>query len=87
MSIPRLFQAILGGSKGTISRFAVEGMNCGSCVQRIEKALAGLPGVASVKANLPTARVTIEHDPAKITAQALADKITAAGYAATKLQP
>ncbi len=47
MNIPRLFQSILRGNKGTVSRSAVEGMNCANCVQQIEKALASLPGIKS----------------------------------------
>ena len=38
----------------------VQGMNCGSCVGRIEAALGKVDGVASVAANLAAGRVTVQ---------------------------
>lgn len=38
---------------------AVPAIHCGACVRTIEKALAGLPGVESARANLSAKRVTI----------------------------
>jgi len=32
--------------------FRVEGMTCASCVRRVEKALAAVPGVSAVAVNL-----------------------------------
>ena len=37
----------------------VEGMTCASCVGRVEKALAGVPGVVAASVNLATERATI----------------------------
>jgi Cu+-exporting ATPase len=85
MNTPRLFQAMLGNSKGTTSRFAVKGMNCLSCVGRIEKVVAALPGVSSVKADLPAAQVSIEHDPTIVSAAQLRETINSAGYSAMNL--
>ena len=76
---------MFGENKGPTSRFAVKGMNCMNCVGRIEKAVAAVPGVASVKADLATAQVTVEHDPAKASTEQLRETITAAGYSAMKL--
>ncbi|MGA0541252.1 heavy metal translocating P-type ATPase [Neotabrizicola sp. VNH66] len=38
---------------------AVEGMTCASCVARVEKALAAVPGVTSAAVNLATERATV----------------------------
>ncbi len=42
------------------STFRVEGMTCASCVRRVEKALAAVPGVASARVNLATEEATVE---------------------------
>ena len=38
----------------TITRFRVEGMHCASCVGRVERALAEIPGVTKAEVNLAT---------------------------------
>lgn len=38
---------------------AIEGMTCASCVARVERALAGVPGVVSANVNLATERATV----------------------------
>ena len=40
-------------------RIPVEGMHCGSCVSRVEKALAGVPGIDAVSVNLATREATL----------------------------
>jgi Cu+-exporting ATPase len=40
--------------------FRVEGMTCASCVARIERALARVPGVDAATVNLATAKATVE---------------------------
>ena len=41
----------------------VDGMTCASCAVRIEKGLAGLPGVADAHANYGTKQATVVYDP------------------------
>lgn len=41
-------------------RLTVEGMNCASCVRRVEQALAAVPGVAAASVNLATREATLE---------------------------
>ncbi len=38
----------------------IEGMTCASCVTRVEKAIAAVPGVKSASVNLATERATVE---------------------------
>ncbi|HKA92332.1 MAG TPA: heavy metal translocating P-type ATPase, partial [Acidimicrobiia bacterium] len=42
---------------------AVDGMTCASCAARIERSLAGLPGVAEARANYGTKQATVVYDP------------------------
>lgn len=61
---------------------SVEGMTCASCVGRVERTLAGVPGVSDAAVNLAneTARVSFT-DPA--TLAGLIDTLGEAGYPAT----
>jgi len=58
---------------------AIRGMSCASCVGRVEKALARVPGVAAVAVNLATERARIETH-GRVLLEALAQAVTAAGY-------
>lgn len=40
----------------------VEGMTCASCVARVEKALAAVPGVRTARVNLATNQASVELD-------------------------
>src|SRR5262249_27574230 len=59
----------------------IEGMTCASCVTRVEKALAGVPGVTRASVNLATERATV--DAVGVPASRLADAVKQAGYLAT----
>jgi Cu+-exporting ATPase len=58
----------------------IEGMTCASCVQRVEKALARVPGVRRAAVNLATETAAIELA-LPVRAAALADAVRLAGYA------
>ncbi|WP_080436744.1 heavy metal translocating P-type ATPase [Burkholderia ubonensis] len=60
----------------------IEGMTCASCVARVEKALAGVPGVTRASVNLATERATVDAAAVVTTAQ-LVDAVRQAGYQAT----
>jgi len=57
----------------------VLGMTCASCVGRVERAIAAVPGVAHASVNLAAERARVELTPAG-SAQAVADAIRRAGY-------
>ncbi|MBN8791592.1 MAG: copper-translocating P-type ATPase [Stenotrophomonas nitritireducens] len=63
---------------GTTQEFPVEGMTCASCVGRVERALAAVPGVASAAVNLATGRATVRGD--GVDRQALVRAVEKAGY-------
>ncbi|WP_321956415.1 heavy metal translocating P-type ATPase [Paraburkholderia bannensis] len=67
----------------------IRGMTCASCVMRVEKALAKVPGVARATVNLATDRATVEATADAPDAAALARQLVAAvekaGYEATPI--
>src|SRR5512137_1129265 len=56
----------------------VQGMSCASCVAHVEKALAAVPGVASVAVNLATESATVQG--AGLDAATLRRAVDEAGY-------
>ncbi len=60
----------------------IDGMTCASCVSRVEKALAKVPGVTHASVNLATERATVDAAPG-VSASRLVDAVTQAGYGAT----
>ena len=59
----------------------VEGMTCGHCVGRVQKALDAAPGVLEVKVDLASATAEIRFSAATDAAK-LAEIVTEAGYPA-----
>ncbi len=55
-------------------------MSCAVCAGRVEKALAGVPGVATAVVNFATERAQVSYDPAKAGTGGLVDATRAAGY-------
>ncbi|MCO8589744.1 heavy metal translocating P-type ATPase [Burkholderia multivorans] len=63
----------------------IDGMTCASCVSRVEKALAKVPGVAHASVNLATERATVEAS-ADVSAAQLVEAVGQAGYGATPIE-
>lgn len=64
-------------------KFDVQGMNCGSCVGRVEAALMKAPGVIAANVNLANGTATVTTSTGKdVAAKAMAD----VGYAASVLE-
>ena len=59
----------------------IGGMTCASCVARVEKAIAAVPGVAEANVNLATERATVRFASA-VDASAVAQAIERAGFEA-----
>jgi heavy metal translocating P-type ATPase len=66
-------------------QFAIEGMTCASCVARIEKAIAALPGVTEAKVNLATQRASVSYAEGTVTAADIERAVREAGYEARLL--
>jgi P-type Cu+ transporter len=60
----------------------VSGMTCAACQARVQKALAGAPGVLDASVNLMTAEASVAFDPAASSAEALVARVRETGYGA-----
>ena len=58
----------------------IVGMTCASCVARVEKGLARVPGVESATVNLATERATVFVDPAVAGRDDLVRAVVETGY-------
>ena len=63
-------------------RFPVRGMTCGSCVNRIMRAVQKLDGVTRVSVDLRKETTTVRREPALVSNAVLAAAIAVAGYEA-----
>ncbi|WP_245947788.1 heavy metal translocating P-type ATPase [Billgrantia montanilacus] len=59
---------------------SVKGMSCASCVGRVERKLAGVPGVLDANVNLATSTATVHVVADTVTADALIKAIEKAGF-------
>ena len=64
----------------TVSRFTVTGMSCVNCAGRIEKALVAAPGVTGAVVNFAVEELTVEHDPAELSSEAIETLVADLGY-------
>src|SRR5713101_2856352 len=60
--------------------FPVKGMHCAACVDKVERALRGVPGVKTAVVNLATERATVRLDDGGPPLDALRRAVAAAGY-------
>jgi Cu+-exporting ATPase len=73
---------LLEAEEKTSISFPVTGMTCAACQARVQRKLAGLPGVADASVNLITNTAAVRYDPAVITAPELVSAVKATGYGA-----
>lgn len=57
-------------------------LTCPSCVAKIEKALAAVPGVEAAKVFFNTGRIEVQHDPEQAAVEKLVSAVKSAGYEA-----
>jgi copper chaperone CopZ len=60
------------------TRLKIEGMHCGACVQRVTKALGGVPGVVVNRVQVGDA--SISYDPEKVSPAAIAEAVNGIGF-------
>ena len=65
-----------------MEKFLVTGMSCAACSARVEKAVSGVPGVASCSVSLLTNTMGVEGT---ATSQEIIDAVVKAGYGASSL--
>jgi len=87
-----LFLAVLavrvraGVTADSVAVLKASGMTCGSCADRISRALQGIKGVASTRVDLDGGRVIVGYDTKTVKPETLAENITKAGYDSTVQQ-
>ena len=69
----------------TVTAVAVEGMNCASCVGRVERALLAMPGATSASVNLATGRAELRHAVGAVTLGDVETAVRQAGYEPRRL--
>ena len=57
-------------------------LNCPACEQRVTRLLKGVEGVGQVRAHADTQRIDVLFDAAVLQAEAIAQRLGAAGYEA-----
>lgn len=84
-SLPALMEAVQQAGYSVPQQtleLSIDGMTCASCVGRVERALAKVPGVKSVSVNLANERAHLELL-GQIDPQTLIAAVTKAGYSAS----
>lgn len=67
------------------TELAIEDMTCASCVGRVEKALATIPGVLEAAVNLATERARVRHLAGVVSTAELEAAVQQAGYKARRI--
>lgn len=71
-------------ASGAKATFAVTGMHCGSCSEKVSKALIAVPGVTAAAVDYQTGRVVVAYDAQKANKAAMLEAITKSGFKATE---
>jgi Cu2+-exporting ATPase len=78
----------IGRADGSASlNFALEGVDCPSCIRKIEGTLRALAGVSHARVNFSTRRLAVTFDPRLTDAEALVEALRARGYRARPYDP
>jgi copper chaperone CopZ len=72
--------AAQGGAAPALADLRIDKLTCGSCVEKIQQALHGAPGVGAIDISVTAGRGRIEFDPDRIGAEAIVSRISTAGY-------
>ncbi|PHV05723.1 heavy metal translocating P-type ATPase [Janthinobacterium sp. BJB412] len=71
--------------RDAVTELAIEDMTCASCVGRVEKALARIPGVLEASVNLATGRARVRHLAGGVSTDELEAAVKQAGYQSRRL--
>ena len=77
-----------GYEVGTVSlELPIQGMDCASCVQKIEKALLQTRGVTKAVVNLATEKAKIEYLPSETNFEEIKGAVESTGYKVLEFEP
>ncbi len=68
------------GPDGHRLTLLVDGIHCGGCVAKIEKAVKGMSGVRDARVNMSTGRLVVGWTGASALAQAVGERVTGLGF-------
>lgn len=60
--------------------YLVEGMTCSGCERTVQRVISNIEGVSSSKADLASATVAVEYDPAKVSIDDIRSAVNKVGY-------
>src|SRR4051812_18932686 len=73
---------------GTVAmEFAIEGVACGGCIGRIEKAVHNLPGIVDARLNFTSRRLSVSWAANSISPAAIVEALRRLGYGAYPFAP
>jgi Cu2+-exporting ATPase len=72
---------------GAVVHFVVDGVHCGGCVKKVERAVHALEGVTNGRMNLSTRRLTVTFAPTEVSPGQIVSAIADAGYGARPYDP
>ncbi|MEK0085060.1 heavy metal translocating P-type ATPase [Benzoatithermus flavus] len=75
------------GSGTNVLHLLVEGVHCGACIRRIERALQREGGLETARVNLTTRRLTIRWNGEPVRGNRLAQVVTDLGYGVVPFDP
>lgn len=70
----------IGASADSIAVLKTAGMTCGSCADKITRALESLKGVAATEVDVERGWVIVGYDTKSVKPEALASTVTASGF-------
>ena len=70
----------------TRSKFIIEGMDCASCVRGLEQGLGSRDGIRTVRANLSTSELQVDHDPSIISNSGITSLIEEMGFSVSGVE-
>ncbi len=86
LAVLALAQAVVAADPAPTT-IAVPGMHCPSCAKKVVARLSEVPGVATVRANVPAATLTVGPKAGQAPSpRALWEAVERAGYKPTKLE-
>jgi copper chaperone CopZ len=74
------FHVRAGAATDSVAVLKTTGMTCGSCSNKISKALESQKGVAVTEVDVDGGWVIVGYETKSVTPEALADKVTSSGF-------
>ena len=74
------FQVRIGATADSVAVLQTTGMTCGSCADKVSRALQSMKGVAATEVELDQGRVIVGYDTKMVRPESLAAKVSDTGF-------